>query len=81
MFDFEIMKKKKTEYIYVALNDIDSFGLQRRFLFEVLFQKYPTIENIFRLGAILTYDKLIYYSRCILFIFSKYDYEPYVGSY
>ena len=27
LFDYEIMKKKATEYIYIALNDIDSFGI------------------------------------------------------
>ena len=58
LFDYEILKQKKTEFIYIARNNIDAFGLNRKFL-EDIFKKYPNVFNTLLVGSILDYESII----------------------
>ena len=55
LFDYEIMRNTPTEFIYVALNDIDAFGIKKKFLLNGLLHKYPEIESGLRISAFMNY--------------------------
>ena len=57
--DYYICFNKKSEFIYMAIENISSFSLSKKFLNEEIFPKYPKIANKIKQGAEMRYMKNI----------------------
>ena len=56
ILDHQVFSNKRTEYIYVALEDIQCFAIRKLFINEVLLADKPELKCALRHGAMLNYD-------------------------
>lgn len=57
--DYYVCFNKKSEFIYMAIENISSYSISKKFLNDEIFPRYPKIANKIKLGAELRYKKNI----------------------
>ena len=56
ILDHYVLNQRKSNFIYVALNETHTFGLKGRFLHKELFPKYKDYEKIMRSESFMYYN-------------------------
>lgn len=55
--DYYVIGCKKSEFYYVALNYIESFCLNKAFLFQSIFRKFPGVQSVLMAESFSRYIK------------------------
>ena len=59
VFDYYVILNKKSDYIFVALSDINCYGISKKFMFKTVFTEYPEIEEKLRIYSAMKYNSSI----------------------
>lgn len=57
--DYYVIHKKRSNFIYLALEDIHSYGMDRKYLHNQILKQFPDAELHFKLSSLFFYNKLI----------------------
>ena len=57
--DYYVIHKKKSNYIYVAMEDVHCYGMDRKFLHKEVLKTYPDVEFHLKLSSLFFYNKLV----------------------
>lgn len=59
MGDYYVIHGKKSNFIYVAVEDTIGFGINRYYLHEQVLNNFPEIKNSLRMSTVFYYSKII----------------------
>jgi len=57
--DYYVLSSKRSQFHYVALTTVSTFALPQRFLFNVIFKKFPKLHKQMASDAFYTYSRSI----------------------
>lgn len=57
--DYYVIHKRKSNYIYVAMEDVHCYGMDRKFLHNEILKNFPDVEFHLTLSTLFFYNKLI----------------------